>query len=496
MFKNTPWKKLCLVVAVWALFGVGAQALTIDTFQQAGLLASSTTVGAPQTLHMSAVGAIGGGRSFRAEKTGAGVGVSRIEVADGALGYTQGAHAGMASVVWDGDTDPTSVNYDGLAGVDFSQDGGTAFNLGLAFFDYPFNQPLQVVLRVYDASRADGTKFSEVALTLDQYFDGPGTFTIVLPFALFATAGGSTVPAPAGLRYATLTTLGSNGAVDIRNVGALTLTINGTSNAKAPDVIISPFVTNGRCAAVPNLQGRVLDDCSVCLNHADAGKGRDRCGTCRFGPSGYAYASNKVIDDCNLCPTESGYSFPHGVTDSCGVCVKGPPSYTYVDNSAACDAQRQNCTFVAPTKQIRSFEKQLLKKAEILKDRFVADVQRFLDHKCPGSIERSDAVVTEAYGIIRSKGKEVFRKGVQVCGNSCVTVSFASDVKALTPQFRILEKEVAATAQMVQTCYRKRGLTARPSKGGGRASQTIANVRQDISKLIKDCQKTKVCPKR
>jgi hypothetical protein len=151
---------------------------------------------------------------------------------------------------------------------------------------------------------------------------------------------------------------------------------------------------------------------------------------------------------------------------------------------------------VAPTKQIRSFEKQLLKKATILKDRFVADVQRFLDQKCPGSIERSDAVVTEAYAVIRSKGRDVFRKGVQVCGNSCVTVSFAADVKALTPQFRILEKEVAATAQLVQSCYRKRGITARPTKGGSRASQTIAGVRQDISKLIKDCQKTKVCPKR
>lgn len=496
MFLNLPWKKVVCVAAVWALFGVAAQALTIDTFQEPGLLASSTNVGSPRTLHMAAQGALGGGRSFRAEKTGAGVGVSRIEVADGALGYTQGAHAGIASVTWDGDTDATSVNYDGLAGIDFTQDGATAFNLGLAFFDYPFNQSIQVVLRVYDASKADGTKFSEVTLTLDQYFDGPGTFTIELPFALLATSGASTVPAPAGLRYATLTTLGSQGAADIRNVGAITMTVNGSSNAKAPDAIISPFVTNGRCTAVPNLQGKVLDECSVCLNHTDAGKGKDRCGTCRFGPAGYAYSANKVIDGCNLCPSESGYSFPHGITDSCGVCIKGPAPYTYVDNSATCDAQRQNCTFVAPTKQIRSFEKQLLKKATILKDRFVADVQRFLDQKCPGSIDRSDAVVTEAYAVIRSKGRDVFRKGVQVCGNSCVTVSFAADVKALTPQFRILEKEVAATAQLVQSCYRKRGITARPIKGGSRASQTIAGVRQDISKLIKDCQKTKVCPKR
>lgn len=488
------------VAAVWALFGVAAQALTIDTFQQtledADVLQSSGAVNVPRTLQMSASGAVGGQRSFRVEKTGTGVGLSRIEVANGTLGYTQGAHAGIGSVVWDGDADPGSIKFDGLGGVDFTQDGATAFNFGLAFFDYPFNQPVQVVLRIYDARRADGTKFSEVAVTLDQYFAGPGIFTISVPFSTLAAAGASSVPAPAGLRFSTVTTLGSQGGVDIRYVGALALSINGTANAVAPDIIMTSFVTNGRCTAVPNLQGKVLDECSVCLNHADAGKGKDRCGTCRYGPAGYAYAANKVIDGCNLCPSESGYSFPHGITDSCGVCIKGPTPYTYVDNSATCDAQKQNCTFVAPTKQIRSFEKQLLKKATILKDRFVADVQRFLDQKCPGSIERSDTVVTEAYGIIRSKGREVFRKGVQVCGNSCVTVSFAADVKALTPQFRILEKEVAATAQLVQSCYRKRGITARPIKGGSRASQTIAGVRQDISKLIKDCQKTKVCPRR
>jgi hypothetical protein len=175
--------------------------------------------------------------------------------------------------------------------------------------------------------------------------------------------------------------------------------------------------------------------------------------------------------------------------------VSGPPSYTYVDNTAVCDAQKNSCSFVAPTNQIRSFETELLKKADMLTNRFVADVQRFVDPKCPGSTVSADNRVTAAYRAIKTKGTEVFGKGVEVCGASCVTVSFAEDVKALEPQFRILSREVAATAQRVQSCYRKLGVSMRPAKGGTRASQTIAGVQQGLTKLIKDCQKTKVCPK-
>jgi len=483
------------VFCLWLAVIPVSDAIIIDTFQTAGLLSSSTAVGTPHTLHIASNGALGGGRSFRAEKTGAGIGVSRIEVADGALGYTQGAHAGIASVTWDGDTDPDSVKYNGLGGVDLTQDGAIAFNLGLVFFDYPFNQSIQIVLRAYDASASNGTKFSEVALTLNQYFDGPGVFTIDLPFSLFATAGAGSVPAPVGQFFSTITTVGSGGPVDVRNIGALVLTFNGTSNGKAPDAIITPFSTNGRCDGVPNQAGRILDDCSVCLNDSNAGKGRDRCGVCFFGPTGYSYVANKVIDACGVCPSDSRYSFSDGMLDSCGTCLSGPPSYKYVDNTAVCDATKNNCRFVPPTKQIRAFEEQLVKKANILTNRFIADVQRFLDRKCPGSVEKADALVTTAYLAIKARAQDVFGKGVQVCGTSCVTVSFAKDVAALTPFFRVLERQVAATAQRVQSCYRTLGITRRPLTGGGRAGQTISGVRRDLEKLVKDCQKTKVCPK-
>lgn len=492
MIRFNSFKRLFSLSAAWLLFVVPAQALIIDTFLTPGLLSSSTTVGVVKTLHTPTSGAVGGGRSFLVTKTGAGAGISSLVVdGDGPLSFEQGTHASLATVTWDGDANPSSVKYNGLGGVDFTQDGASAFNLGLSYFDYP-SSPMQVALRLYDASRSDGTKFSEVAITLDRHFNGPGTFTIELPFSLFVTAATGSIPAPSSATFTAVTKLGANGAIDIRNVGAITLTFTGTSS----DITLTRFVTNGRCAAVPNAQGKVFDECSVCLDQADAGRGRDRCGTCLSGPSGYSYDANKVLDACGVCPSEAQYNFPSGTVDSCGVCVSGPPSYAYVDNTAVCASQKGNCSFVAPTKKIRGFEQQLLKKAQILKDRFVADVQRFLDRKCPGSIVAADNRVTAAYQVISDKGREVFRKGVQVCGDSCVTVSFASDVKALTPQFKILEREVTKTAQRVQACYRKLGVSPRPTKGGGRAAQTIAGVRQDLSKLIKDCQKTKVCPKK
>jgi len=66
-------KRLLSISAAWLLFGVPAQALTIDTFQDSGLLSSSTSVGVTRTLHMPASGAVGGGRSFLATKTGTGI---------------------------------------------------------------------------------------------------------------------------------------------------------------------------------------------------------------------------------------------------------------------------------------------------------------------------------------------------------------------------------------------------------------------------------------
>jgi len=472
-----------------------AYAITIDKFQDDASLSSSSTAGTTRTGHFVSSSALGGGRSFTVTKGGAGSGVSRLEVVDSTLGYTQGAHAGLGQVVWDGNTDASSLTPNGLGGLDLTQDGGTSFHVGLQFFDYPFNSPIRLILRVYDAARADGTRFSEVTVTIDQYYDGPGVFLMEIPFSLFSAAGSGSIPAPAGTAFGTTTTVGGAGAADMRSVGAITLTFNGMANSKAPDVIVSPFKTNGSCSAVPNASRTVFDSCAVCLDDTNANKGIDRCGACYFGASGASSVSTRLVDDCGVCPGEVNYSFSSGAKDICGTCLGGPPSYVYKDRTASCDVAIDGCVRVAPTKQIRGFEKELMKRADALKQRFIDDSRRFTVKSCAGDFSVADAVVGNAYEIIAAKGREIFRRGVLVCGNSCVTVSFADEVSRLTPQFSTLEREAAKMAKKTQRCYRKLGVVNTVVNGRNGVASTIANVRTGLNNLLRECKRSRVCPR-
>jgi hypothetical protein len=471
-------------------------ALTIDYFQDDAMVSSLATAGTSRSVYMASRRALGGGRSMTATKGGAGSGVSRLEIVDSTLGYTQGAHSGLGVVTWDGDSDPNTLSPQGLGGLDLTQDEGSAFELGLQFFDYPFNSPIQVIIRVYDASAANGSKYSEVSIAIDQYFDGPGSFIMSLPFSSFAVGGSGAIAAPGGATFATVTTQGPGGSVDMRRVGAISLTFNGMNNSKAPDVIVTPFRTNGRCVSTPNSLGKVLDDCSLCLEDPNVNQGKNRCGACYHGRTGYSYESNKLIDACNVCPGEMNYKFPSGSTDICGACLSGPAPYQYVDKTRSCDVLSSGCVRVAPTKEILGFEKDLLKRAGVLKQRFVDDSRRYLAKACGTDLALADQLVGDAYKLIAAKGREIFRRGVLVCDTSCVTVSFAEEVKALGPQFKLMERETRRMAKKVQQCYRKLGVTAIPTRGGAGAAGTIADVQAGLSSLLRKCEKSKICPKR
>ena len=56
-------------------------------------------------------------------------------------------------------TSPPTITPNGLGAIDLTQDAGTAFKIGLEFFDYPSNQRVQLKLRLYDA-----TTLSDAAL--------------------------------------------------------------------------------------------------------------------------------------------------------------------------------------------------------------------------------------------------------------------------------------------------------------------------------------------
>jgi hypothetical protein len=136
-----------------------------------------------------------------------------------------------------------------------------------------------------------------------------------------------------------------------------------------------------------------------------------------------------------------------------------------------------------------------MKKADALKQRFIDDSRRFTVKSCAGDISAADALVGNTYEVIAAKGREIFRRGVLVCGTSCVTVSFAEEVSRLTPQFNTLEREAARMAKRTQRCYQKLGVVNTVVNGRNGVASTIAGVRSGLNNLLRECRKSRVCPK-
>jgi hypothetical protein len=503
-------QRLCIPLLIALCPIAVAHALTLDEFAEMVGTATSATAGITSKVNIPSTGAVGGGRDLVATKVSTGVGLTRTELLGSSLGLTVGGHTGAGGVVWDGDSDTNVLKPDGLGAVDLTQDDGNGVVVKMLFFDNP--SPATLRVRLYDASAPDGTKFSEVAVTINQAIDsgsGDAAFDIVIPFALFGSTDPNTVTGPNGTTFATTTTFGASGAVDVTSVGAISLTLLGN----APDLYIGAFKTNGRCTSVPNAQGEVIDECGVCLEDPNANAGKDTCGVCFNGPPGYSYEDNKITDACGLCPGASAYRYPTGTKDTCGVCISGPIGYTYQDlrdacgicggsakTKAECKDTTQSCTLVKPTRKIRNFEKRLVDNAGRLVKRFRDDANRSTRNKCALNLTTAEARVASAYRKIARRAEVTFRKGIKVCKGSCVTVSYAKQVRSLNRYFKVLEDESQATANLVKNCYERLNISRQPTTNNnagsnGGAAGVVQEVRDGVNKLIRDCQKTSVCHK-
>jgi hypothetical protein len=81
-----------------------------------------------------------------------------------------------------------------------------------------------------------------------------------------------------------------------------------------------------------------------------------------------------------------------------------------------------------------------------------------------------------------------------VCGNSCITTSYAAQVEALKPQFRILEQQVVGIANKVNSCYTRLGVPRSPNSGGRGVANTVNTVSRGLNELIAACRRKQVCP--
>lgn len=494
------FKRLCVLIALTLIVPLSPlTAITLDSFEEADSISlpSGAAAGAAKTAHFSAAGTIGGGHTLTLSKTSSGAGSNALEIFDSTILFNLGSHSGSGMIVWDGDSDASTINPHGLGGIDLTEDGSSAFLLRVVSFDLAFGQPVDLVLRAYEFGNAD---YSQVTVRLDQAWPplnkSGEELLIPVPFSLFQSAGISLIQASHGITVQATAVIGPSGQpANISSIGALSLIFRGYSS----DLTLKALMTNGNCDAAPSVASSVFDECGVCRSDPHAGAGADRCGVCLFGSPGYSYQDHKAFDECGQCPGEIGYNFPSGARDSCGICLNGPPPYTYSDVRDACGecggsavSVSQCCTVVAPTSQIRDFENRLLEKAALLRKRFLSDVDRWNRHACPGSPRGAVRRVSKAFSVIAVEGKSIFQRGISVCGDSCVTVSFAARVSALQPQFAILEQETIATALKVKQCYAQKRVIRAPGTSSS-ASKTIQDVRQGLQTLIKECRRSRVC---
>ena len=500
--------RIAVLLLVNLFFLQPAIAITIDSFADEAAVSSTSTAGASRSVYIPSSSALGGGRSLSATKTGTGSGTTVVAMGEASLTHNQGFHGGTSSIIWDGDTNPNTINPKGLGSVDLTQDGGTALKIRVQFFNFPVNTPIDISVRMYDASTADGSRFSEIILQLNQAWieDGPRTLTIDIPFQSLGIQGLSNITPTLGIPLTAITKVGPNGPARPTAVGAISLTFHGESNNRTPYITLLPLTTDGRCMSVMTTEGRALDECGVCLESGNANSGKDRCGTCLHGPNGYSYPVQRTADGCWLCPGEANYRPSEGNKDECRVCFSGPPPYTYRSirdicgtcgggktSVSQCSLDNDNCTIVEPTPQILAFEKVLLVEANKLFTRF-SDAQRnYGGSKCSGSLKGTARRVANAHRGIVARAQQTFRSTIANCNKSCRTVSYAANIKALAPKFRVLEQENLSTARKLEQCFRRIG-KAPPKNGSAReTSQAIVATRSKLGALEIASSRARVC---
>lgn len=211
-----------------------------------------------------------------------------------------------------------------------------------------------------------------------------------------------------------------------------------------------------------------IRDCAGTINGSAV---IDRCGVC--GGNG------------NSCVDCRGVLFGTAKIDACGVC-----GGTITDPTQCPEIEQ--CVTVEATAEITAYEEELIKQTKMVTKKYLEEEKRGKKNKCGIDTKASSKKVASAYKTIVDAGNQIFSQGVEVCGKDCVTVSYADQITALTPQIKIIEKETVALANKVKACYKRKHIKT-PVKIPG-VSTTIKLVNESLKQLVLECSDTQVCP--
>jgi hypothetical protein len=266
------------------------------------------------------------------------------------------------------------------------------------------------------------------------------------------------------------------------------------------------------------------DDCGLCPSDPNYQKSKDPCGVCGGNGSSCADCTGTPnggakVDQCGVCNGNgttcldcAGTPFGTASIDVCGVCAGNGTSCldcngiangsTTIDacgicgggatDASTCLGSIESCVMVEATADVKQYEQSLVSKAKAVRTRYNDERRRARRTKCKIEISRGKQIVTSAYEYIIARSNQIFSKGVEVCGNSCITTTYAEQVQALVPEFKAMQKETLSLARKVKQCYAANGLGGTNGQRG--VSDTLGNVNRGLKELIEKCKKQKVCP--
>jgi hypothetical protein len=327
-------------------------AIPIDTFEASqSLEAIASSTGSTANNVLTTTTALGGTRSLLISATSPLPRVLEVRIGQGTreISHSQAAQVtGSSEIIWDGDALP-ALNTTGLGGMDLLSDNADAFELGVSSFDFPFQRSISIVVKVY-SNIPNATFASQGVVTISRGVSGE-VLPLTVPFSQMQQ-----IP-------------GTQGPADFRNVGAVSLEINGVNSSDA-DVVINLFKTNGICQDFPQSL-KFVDECGVCNGPGASECGCDRtvikdlCGVCGGNDSSCADCrgvpnGGVVIDQCGVCGGDNTtcrdcLGVPNGgaIFDQCGVCggdnstcadCSGVPNGTKVrDLCGVCGGDNTTC---------------------------------------------------------------------------------------------------------------------------------------------------------
>lgn len=282
-----------------------ARAITIDDLTKSQDI-SAIGAGASTSTGVSDASIIGGARSARIEvaSTAGPSAKTDLEIVFGNLYYSETSSTGSAEIVWDGNANPSSIDYDGLGGIDLTEDSSNSLRFEVSFYDggSPQSNLAQATFYIYDASDPTGATYSfassDILITASAEI-------YEIPFSIFTAVGAG---------------------ADFSNVGAIRMVIDDSAGASAADDIVVSYIgTNGLCPdIIPQSASAIIrDECGVC------GGDNSSCAGCDGVPN-----SGLVFDACGQCG---------GDGSSCAGCDGIPNSGLVFDQCGICGGDNSQC---------------------------------------------------------------------------------------------------------------------------------------------------------